>query len=58
MTFLAILHLFTSMLLLAIELFVMVVCSGSAKNELGPINIIIGLVFGKLHGAERAHTVA
>ena len=58
MTLLAILHLFTSMLLLAIELVVMVVCSGSAKSKLGPIKIIIGLVFGKLHGAARAHAVA
>lgn len=58
MTFLAIPHISTSFLLLAIELVVMLVCSGSAKNELGPINVIIGLVFGKLHGAARAHAVA
>ena len=43
-----------SMLLLAAELLSIPVCAGPAKSELGPVDIIAGLVLGRLYGAVRA----
>ena len=42
------------MLLLAPQLLLIAVCLGSAESKLDPINIIDGLVLGKLNGAVRA----
>jgi len=42
------------MLLLAPQLLLIAVCLGSAESKLDPINIINGLVLGKLNGAVRA----
>ena len=42
------------MLLLAPELLAIVLCAGSVESELDPVNIIDGLVLGKLNGAVRA----
>ena len=39
------------MLLLALELFAIALCSGSTGSELGVIDTIAGLVIGKLYGA-------
>ena len=41
-------------LLLAPELLAIALCAESAKSELGPVDIIKGLIAGKLHGAVRA----
>ena len=42
------------MLLLAPELLAIALCAESAESELGPVDIINGLIAGKLHGAVRA----
>ena len=40
--------------MLAVELLSIAVYAGSAQADLGPVDTINGLVFGKLDGAARA----